>query len=168
MAINAENSVVAIEYEVKEAGTTEIVDSNKGSAPLEFITGIGQIIPGLENALVGMDINENGDILVKAEEAYGQFNPEAIQDVPKDQFDGIELEEGMMLYGQGEQGETIQVVVKSFTDEMVTIDYNHPLAGKDLMFTVSVLDVRDATDEEIATGQVGGAHCEDGSCGCGS
>ena len=168
MAINAKNSVVAIEYEVKEAGTTEIVDSNKGSAPLEFITGIGQIIPGLENALVGMDINENGDILVKAEEAYGQFNPEAIQDVPKDQFDGIELEEGMMLYGQGEQGETIQVVVKSFTDEMVTIDYNHPLAGKDLMFTVSVLDVRDATDEEIATGQVGGAHCEDGSCGCGS
>jgi len=168
MAINAKNSVVAIEYEVKEAGTTEIVDSNKGSAPLEFITGIGQIIPGLENALVGMDINENGDILVKAEEAYGQFNPEAIQDVPKDQFDGIELEEGMMLYGQGEQGETIQVVVKSFTDEMVTIDYNHSLAGKDLMFTVSVLDVRDATDEEIATGQVGGAHCEDGSCGCGS
>jgi len=168
MAINAKNSVVAIEYEVKEAGTTEIVDSNKGSAPLEFITGIGQIIPGLENALVGMDINENGDILVKAEEAYGQFNPEAIQDVPKDQFDGIELEEGMMLYGQGEQGETIQVVVKSFNDEMVTIDYNHPLAGKDLMFTVSVLDVRDATDEEIATGQVGGAHCEDGSCGCGS
>jgi len=168
MAINANNSVVAIEYEVKEAGTTEIVDSNKGSAPLEFITGIGQIIPGLENALVGMDINENDDILVNAQEAYGQINPEAIQDVPKDQFDGIELEEGMMLYGQGEQGETVQVVVKSFTDDMVTIDYNHPLAGKDLMFTVSVLDVRDATEEEIATGQVGGAHCEDGSCGCGS
>jgi FKBP-type peptidyl-prolyl cis-trans isomerase SlyD len=166
MAIEKENCVVAIEYEVKEAGTTEIVDTNKGAQPLEFITGTGQIIPGLETALVGMSKGESGDIKVDAANAYGEMNPEAVQTIPKDQFEGIELTEGMMLYGQGEGGQTVQVVVKSFTDEDVTVDYNHPLAGKDLMFTVTVLDERAATDEEMASGQVGGEHCDDGSCGC--
>ena len=167
MAIEKENCVVAIEYEVKEAGTSEIVDSNKGAQPLEFITGKGQIIPGLENALVGMEKGESGEIKVDAADAYGEVNPEAVQVVPKDQFEGIELTEGMMLYGQGEGGQTVQVVVKSFTDEDVTIDYNHPLAGKNLMFTVTVLDEREATEDEAATGQVGGEeHCSDGSCGC--
>lgn len=171
MAIEKENCVVAIEYEVKEAGTTEVVDSNKGGAALEFITGTGQIIPGLENALVGMDKGESGDVLVSAADAYGEIQPDAMQDVPRDQFEGIELEEGMMLYGQGEQGQTVQVVVKSFNDEIVTIDYNHPLAGKDLMFSVVVLDARDATADEVATGQVGGGdagHCGSGNCGCGA
>ena len=168
MAIEKENCVVAIEYEVKEAGTTEIVDTNKGAQPLEFIMGKGQIIPGLENALAGMAKGESGDFKIDAADAYGEMNPEAIQTIPKDQFEGIELTEGMMLYGQGEGGQTVQVVVKSFTDEDVTIDYNHPLAGKNLMFTVTVLDEREATADEVASGQVGGAqeHCSDGSCGC--
>jgi FKBP-type peptidyl-prolyl cis-trans isomerase SlyD len=168
MAIEKENSVVAIEYEVKEAGTTEIVDTNKGAQPLEFITGKGQIIPGLENALVGMNKDESGDILVNAADAYGDINPEALQTLPRDQFEGIDLKEGMVLYGQGEQGQTVQVVVKSFTDDEVNVDFNHPLAGKDLMFTVTVLDEREATADEAMSGQVGGAqeHCNDGSCGC--
>ena len=166
MAIEKENSVVAIEYEVKEAGTTEVVDSNKGAQPLEFITGKGHIIPGLETALVGMNKGESSDVMVKAEDAYGELNPEAVQTIPRDQFEGIDLTEGMMLYGQGEGGQTVQVVVKSFNDNEVTVDFNHPLAGKDLMFSVTILDERAATDDEAATGQVGGEHCEDGSCGC--
>jgi FKBP-type peptidyl-prolyl cis-trans isomerase SlyD len=166
MAIEKENSVVAIEYEVKEAGTTEVVDSNKGAQPLEFITGKGHIIPGLESALVGMNKGESSDVMVKAEDAYGELNPEAVQTIPRDQFEGIDLTEGMMLYGQGEGGQTVQVVVKSFNDNEVTVDFNHPLAGKDLMFSVTVLDERAATEDEAATGQVGGEHCEDGSCGC--
>ncbi len=171
MAIEKENCVVAIEYEVKEAGTTEVVDTNKGAQPLEFITGKGQIIPGLESALLGMSKDESGDIVVEAADAYGDVNPEAVQVVPKDQFADIELTEGMMLYGQGEDGQTVQVVVKSFTDDDVTIDYNHPLAGKNLMFTVTVLDEREATADEVASGQVGGGeagHCDsgEGSCGC--
>jgi len=167
MAIEKENSVVAIEYEVKEAGTTEVVDSNKGAQPLEFITGKGHIIPGLETALVGMNKGESSDVMVKAEDAYGELNPEAVQTIPRDQFEGIDLTEGMMLYGQGEGGQTVQVVVKSFNDNEVTVDFNHPLAGKDLMFSVTVLDERAATEDEAATGQVGGGeHCEDGSCGC--
>jgi len=167
MAIKEQNSVVGLEYEVKEAGTTEIVDSNKGGMPLEFITGKGQLIPGLEAQIAGMNEGESADIMVKATDAYGEINPEAVQTLPKEQFEGVELEAGMMLYGQGEDGQQVQVIVKSFTDTEVTIDYNHPLAGKDLMFAVTIISERDATDDEVATGIVGGeAHCHSGGCGC--
>ena len=167
MTVTNENCVVGIEYEVKETGTTEIVDSNKGSNPLEFIIGKGQVIPGLENALVGMNQGESGDIMVKASDAYGDINEEAVQTLPKEQFDGVELTEGMTLYGQGENGETTQVVVKSFDDKEVTIDFNHPLAGKDLMFSVTVLSAREATADEVTSGVVGGPAEEGGSCGTG-
>jgi len=168
MTITNENCVVGIEYEVKEAGTTEVVDTNKGAEPLEFIIGKGQIIPGLEKALVGMNEGESGDIMVPAAEAYGEVNEEAKQTLPVEQFEGVDLKEGMTLYGQGENGETVQVTVTSFDDKEVHVDFNHPLAGKDLMFSVTVLSAREATEDEAATGQVGGAHCDDGSCGCGS
>ena len=166
MAIENENSVVGIEYEVKEAGTDTVIDSNKGAQPLEFITGKGQIIPGLEKELVGMNEGESKTITVKAADAYGEVNPEARQTLPREQFEGIDLQKGMALYGQGEGGQTVQVTVVDFNDKEVTIDFNHPLAGKDLIFDVTVTQARPATDEEAATGQVGGG-CADGSCGCG-
>ena len=166
MAIEAQNSVVGIEYEVKEKGTTEVVDSNKGAQPLEFIMGKGQIIPGLEKALVGMNEGESADILVKAADAYGEVNPEAVQTLPREQFEGVDLTEGMTLYGQGEDGQTVQVTVKSFDDKEVNVDFNHPLAGKDLMFSVTVLSAREATADEIESGVVGGK-AEGGSCGTG-
>lgn len=166
MAIEAQNSVVGIEYEVKEAGTTDVVDTNKGGQPLEFIMGKGQIIPGLENALVGMNEGESGDIMVKAADAYGEVNPEAVQTLPKEQFEGVDLKEGMTLYGQGEDGQTVQVTVKSFDDNEVTVDFNHPLAGKDLMFSVTVLSAREATADEATSGVVGGT-AQGGSCGSG-
>ncbi len=174
MTITNENCVVAIEYEVKEAGTTEVVDSNKGAEPLEFIAGKGHVIPGLENALVGMEKDESGDIMVSAADAYGEVNEEAKQVLPADQFEGVDLKEGMTLYGQGENGETVQVTVASFDDKEVNVDFNHPLAGKDLMFSVTVMNVREATEDEVASGQVGGAQGEscgshgegDGGCGC--
>ena len=167
MSIQAENNVVGIEYEVKEAGTTEVVDSNKGGQPLEFIMGKGQIIPGLENALVGMSEGESGDIMVKAADAYGDVNPEAMQTLPREQFEGVDLVEGMTLYGQGENGQTVQVTVKSFDDKEVNVDFNHPLAGKDLMFSVTILSAREATADEISSGVVGGEPAEGGSCGTG-
>jgi len=114
-----------------------------------------------------MNAGENGDIMVKAADAYGDVNPEAVQVLPKEQFDGVELTEGMTLYGQGEDGQTTQVIVKSFDDKEVTIDFNHPLAGKDLMFSVTVLSAREATADEIQHGQIGGAPAEGGSCGTG-
>ncbi len=169
MTIVNENCVVGIEYEVKEAGTTEVVDSNKGGEALEFIVGQGQVIPGLEKALVGMNEGESGDIMVSASDAYGDVNPEAMQTLPKDQFEGVDLLEGMTLYGQGEDGQTVQVTVKSFDEKEVNVDFNHPLAGKDLMFSVTVLSAREATAEEIANAMVGGAPAksEGESCGTG-
>ncbi len=167
MVITNENCVVGIEYELKEAGTTEVVDSNKGGAPLEFIIGKGQIIPGLEKALVGMSKGESGDIMVKAADAYGDVNPEAMQILPIDQFAGVDLVEGMTLYGQGEDGQTVQVIVKSFDDNEVNVDFNHPMAGKDLMFSITVLSAREATADEISSGVVGGPATSGGSCGTG-
>jgi FKBP-type peptidyl-prolyl cis-trans isomerase SlyD len=167
MTITNENCVVGIEYEVKQAGTTDVVDSNKGAEPLEFIIGKGQIIPGLENALVGMAQGESGDIMVSAADAYGDLNPEAVQTLPIEQFDGVDLVEGMTLFGQGEGGQQVQVTVTSFDDKEVNIDFNHPLAGKDLMFSVTVVTAREATADEVTSGVVGGAPEAGGSCGTG-
>jgi FKBP-type peptidyl-prolyl cis-trans isomerase SlyD len=165
MAI-AENSVVSIEYELVEAGQSDIIDSNKGQAPLEFITGKSHIIPGLESKLLELSKGDSADIKVEAKDAYGEMNPEALETLPREQFADLELANGLQLYGQGENGETVAVTVKEFDDKTVTIDYNHPLAGKDLMFSVTVTDVRAATEDELSSGQVGGGHCEDGGCGC--
>ena len=161
------NQVVGIEYELKEKGGNEVIDSNKGQAPLEFIVGKGQIIPGLEKELIGMNVGDKKQITVPASEAYGEVNPDAVDELPKEQFAGIDLQPGLPLYGQGENGETIQVVVKEVKDDSVVIDYNHPLAGKDLVFDVNVVNAREATEDELLSGQVGGGHCNDGSCGCG-
>ena len=169
MAIEA-NQIVSIEYEVKDG--EKIVDSNVGGEPLVFMFGKGQIIPGLENGIVNMAIGEKGDILVNPTDAYGEYNAEATQEVPSDQFAGIELDLGMTLYGQGEDGETVQVTVKELKGETVVIDFNHPLAGKELMFSVAINNVRDASAEEAMTGipaenkqEEEGESCGTG-CGC--
>ena len=161
-----DNNVVSFNYEVKDAKTGEVVDSNMGQKPLAFITGKGQIIPGLENQMKGMEAGEKADILVPAAEAYGEYNPEAVQAMPREQFAGIDLQEGMTLYGQSEDGQTVQVTVKSFDDKEVTIDFNHPLAGKDLLFTVDVAEVREPTVNESLSGQVEQPGEE--GCGCGT
>ena len=165
MAIEA-NQIVSIEYEVRDGDT--VVDSNVGGAPLVFMFGKGQIIPGLENGIANMNIGDKGDVLVKPEDAYGELNPDAKQIVPKDQFAGIDLAVGMTLYGQGEDGGTVQVIVKEIGEEEITIDFNHPLAGKTLMFSVTLNNVRDASAEEAMTGvPAENKQEDDGCCGTG-
>lgn len=149
MAIE-KNQIVSIEYKVSDG--EKVVDSNIGGMPLVFMFGRGQIIPGLENAISNMSIGEKAEVLVKAEDAYGAYEAEAKQEVPRDQFAGIELEVGMTLYGQGEDGGTVQVVVQDIGDESVIIDFNHPLAGKDLVFLVGINNIREASTEEMMSG----------------
>lgn len=161
----SDNQVVSIHYELRNVDNGEILDSNINAAPLSFIVGKGQIIPGLEAKIKELKAGENADIKVMAVDAYGIYDDSAVQTLPKEQFAGLELQVGMTLYGQGEHGETVQVIVKSFNDETVEIDFNHPLAGKDLLFAISILEVREATADEILNGYVGGGH---GGCGCGS
>lgn len=160
------NKVISIEYTLNDAKSKVQLDTNVGGDPLEFISDMGQIIPGLEKELVNLNAGDKADVLVQPADAYGEYNDEAVQALPKEQFADIELAEGMSLYGTGENGETVQVVVKSIADDEVTIDYNHPMAGKTLMFSVTVLATRAATEEEIKVGVVGGMAAAGGGC-CG-
>lgn len=156
------NKVASIEYEVIDTQSGNLIDSNKGGAPLEFLVGANQVIAGLENALLGKKTGEVIKTEIKPEDAYGVYQADLIQEVAREQFSGIDLKEGMTLFGQSDDGQTTQVIVKGFNDEVVIIDYNHPLAGKALSFEVKVLGVRDASELEILQGGVGGG------CGCGS
>jgi len=114
-----------------------------------------------------MNLGDSSNVVISAKDAYGEYDEKAIQILPKEQFAGIELIKGMPLYGQGEDGGTVQVVVKEIGQESVIIDFNHPLAGKTLMFSVTVLDIRDATEDEIASGAIGGHQHDGGCCGGG-
>ncbi len=165
MAIS-ENQVVSIQYELRDGESGEVLDSNLNAAPLSFIVGKGQIIPGLESEVQKLSLNDTSDVKVSAKDAYGEYDDKAVQTLPKEQFAGLELTEGMTLYGQGEDGGTVQVTVKSFDNDNVNVDFNHPLAGKDLLFALSVTEVRDATTEELTQGYIGAP--QSGGCGCGS
>jgi FKBP-type peptidyl-prolyl cis-trans isomerase SlyD len=111
-----------------------------------------------------MNVGEKADIKVNAIDAYGEYYDDALQVVPKEQFVGVDLEVRMALYGQGEDGQNVQVIVKEIKDDGITVDFNHPLAGKDLMFSVDIVDIRRATQEELISGQIERAS----GCGCGS
>lgn len=163
--------MVSILYSVKNQDTQEVIDQNTQSEPLEFLVGGSQIIVGLEKALEGMSVGESKEVVVSPNEAYGEYRVDYLQEVPREQFEGIELKEGMTLFGHGEDGRSVQVIVKSFNDESVMIDYNHPLAGKTLVFDVKVLDIRDATEEDFMVANGGGCcgghhHGEHGGSGC--
>ncbi len=142
------NKLVKINYK----GTLEdgsVFDSSEGREALEFIAGAGMIIPGLDKGLVGLKAGDKKTISVKSEEAYGPRQDEAVQEVPKDQFPkDVELKEGMQLAAQGPQG-VIPVVIVSIGDETIKVDFNHPLAGKDLTFECEVVEVKEATEEDM-------------------
>ncbi len=167
------DQVVSMMYTLRDAETDEVLDSNEGGKPIEFLMGRGHIIPGLEEELKSLDNGANTKILVSSDKAYGVYDESLLQTHPREQFAGIELKEGMTLFGQGEDGSQVQVVVKSFSEDEVKIDFNHPLAGKDLAFEVDIVDVRDADENELATGVVagmaggccGGDHGDGGCCG---
>ena len=157
------NKVVSIEYSVKDKENNQMIDSNVGEKPLEFLFGAGQVISGLEKALLDKVAGDMVQTEIQPEEAYGIYRTDFLQEVPRDQFEGIELQEGMTLFGEGEDGKTVQVVVRGFSDSMVMIDYNHPLAGKTLLFDVKIIEVREPTEEEILQGSV--ISSESGCCG---
>jgi FKBP-type peptidyl-prolyl cis-trans isomerase 2 len=121
-------------------GTT--FDSSEGRDPLTFQMGEGQIIPGLEAALSGMSAGEAKTVTIPAAQAYGDHNPQAIQQVPREAVpDHIPLDPGTQLQVQTQDGRALPVVVTEVTEEQVTLDANHPLAGKDLTFAVEVVSV---------------------------
>ncbi|WP_121630244.1 FKBP-type peptidyl-prolyl cis-trans isomerase [Tropicibacter alexandrii] len=121
-------------------GTT--FDSSDGRDPLEFTIGSGQIIPGLEKAIPGMEVGEKKRVEIPADEAYGQPNPQAIQSVPRTEIpDNIPLDLGTQLQVQTPTGQVMPVTVVEVTEEQVTLDANHPLAGKDLVFDFELVAI---------------------------
>ncbi|MCC5989390.1 MAG: peptidylprolyl isomerase [Pararhodobacter sp.] len=119
-----------------------VFDSSEGREPLSFTLGAGQIIPGLDNAIDGMAVGEQKTVTVAADEAYGPWQPEARQAIPRDQIPPhIPVEPGTQLQMQAPSGEPIPVVVAEVSDAEVVLDANHPLAGKDLTFAVEVVAI---------------------------
>ncbi|HIB97864.1 MAG TPA: peptidylprolyl isomerase [Candidatus Thioglobus sp.] len=153
------DAVVEMHYTLKnDAG--EVVDSSKGQDPMPFIQGRGNIIPGLEKALEGMKVGDTCDVSVKPEDAYGVHHAEGIQEIPKEALQGIEnLEIGMELQSQDEQGNPFIVRVEEIKDDVVIINANHPLSGQTLHFNVSIESVREATADELEHGHVHSASC---------
>ncbi len=132
---------VVIHYEGKLKDGT-VFDTSIGKEPLEFVFGSGSIIPGLEKGLEGLEKGDKKEISVNAKDAYGEVNPEAVQKVPKEQFpQDITPEIGMQLMAQTETSE-IPVIIKDIQEDFIIIDFNHPLAGKDLIFSIEVMDVK--------------------------
>lgn len=162
MAIE-KNSVVSMFYELKDANTNEVLESNLYSQPISFILGKGQILESLEEEVMKLDCPSNADVVIKKEKGLGEYDENAVQTLPKEQFAGIDLKVGMELFGEGENGETVRVTVKEIGENDVTIDYNHPYAGRDLLFSLNIVDARVASEDEILTGIIAGSH----SCGSG-
>ncbi|MEP3055364.1 MULTISPECIES: peptidylprolyl isomerase [Ascidiaceihabitans] len=119
-----------------------VFDSSEGRDPLEFAVGSGQIIPGLDEALPGMDIGDTKKVQIPVEKAYGPINPEMQQAVPREGIpDDIPLELGLQLHMQTPNGQPMPVTVVAMDEATVTLDANHPLAGKDLTFDIEIVSV---------------------------
>lgn len=148
-----DNCVVAIHYTLtNDAG--EVIDTSAGRPPLRYLQGHGNIIPGLEEALLGRSAGEKLNVVVEPEDAYGPVQESLIQAVPREAFDGIDnIEVGMQFQAQTSQG-PIPVTVIAVDENSVTLDGNHELAGVRLNFAVEIAEVREATAEEIDHGHV--------------
>lgn len=152
----AQDQVVSIHYTLRDdAG--EVIDRSADGAPLAYLHGHGQLIPGLERELTGKKPGERLQVKVPPAEAYGEYDQALVQKVPRRTLKGVgDPRVGMRLQAQTPQGPRA-VTVTQVSGDLVTLDGNHPLAGKSLNFEVEVAAVRPATEEELAHGHVHGA-----------
>ena len=150
------NKVVTVRYTLTdEAGG--IIESSEGQEPMTYLHGSGNVIPGLEASLEGKSAGESVEVTVPPEDAYGEWDKTQVLDLPKGQFSGVsDIKAGMEFSVHSNVGEQIVTVTK-VEAESVTVDANHPLAGKTLNFDVTVVGVRDATNDELEHGHAHGA-----------
>jgi FKBP-type peptidyl-prolyl cis-trans isomerase SlyD len=145
--------VVSMEYKLTVDG--EVLDSSDDAGPLQFLAGYGNIIPGLENEMIGMKVGDSKEVTVQPADGYGEFDEEAFMEVPRTEFPAdMKLEAGAELHITDENGEHQAAYVMSFDDKTVKLDFNHPLAGAVLNFYVKVVALRKPTDEELDHGHV--------------
>lgn len=155
MILSGNPKVVSFHYTLKDS-KGEVLESSVGDDPMMFLENAGQIIPGLESAMRGMQKGEKKTINVKAAEAYGDYEQELVVQVPRAQIPKKDVAVGDQFHADNGQGHAQVVVVTAVSDSHVTVDGNHPLAGQDLQFDVEVTEVRDATKDEVAHGHAHG------------
>ena len=170
-----ENKVVTLEYALmKDSG--EVIESSKEDGSYEYIYGTGDMLPGVEKALLGLTKGDYIDITIPPEEGFGIRDESLIEEIDIDQFpDGAEIEEGMEFDVEDEDGEGIITILER-TGNSVKVDSNHPLSGKTLKVTATVIDVREADPSEIAHNHTHHHHdheecdhdnCTNDNCTCG-
>ena len=150
------DEVVLFHYTVTN-NKGEIVDNSRGSDPLAVLAGHGQILPKLEEALQELELNETKTVALKATDAYGEFSEENVQAASRDNFPKeAKLEVGMEYMASMENGQHMPFVISKIEGEEITVDFNHPLAGQDLTFEVEIMEIREASAEELSHGHVHG------------
>ncbi|MFI3258783.1 MAG: FKBP-type peptidyl-prolyl cis-trans isomerase [Rikenellaceae bacterium] len=164
------NKMVAVDYKLTVNG--EIADQSQAGAPLQFICGTGMLLPKFEEAIIGKEVGDKVAFTLEPKDGYGEKNPEAVVDLPKNIFEveGV-IPEDMLVEGNqipmaDAAGNRLVGLVVSVGDETVKMDFNHPMAGATLNFEVEVAMVRDVEPEDLAS-QGGGCSCGGGDCGSG-
>jgi FKBP-type peptidyl-prolyl cis-trans isomerase SlyD len=158
----ADNLVITIEYTLTVGG--EVIDSSAEGGPLDYLQGHENIIPGLEQEIAGMKIGESKNVVVAPEDGYGLVEPDAVIEVDRREFpDDVPVEVGVELEITDDEGDMLFATIVEVGSKVVKLDTNHPLAGKELHFEVTVTDLREASKEEIEHGHVhyGGDHHHD-------
>ena len=151
------DSVVSLSYILKNENGEEL-DRFETANPLAYMHGHGQIVPGLENVLEGLDIGDKKEVTVTPQEGYGEVQPQLKMKVSRNKFPAdVNIEPGMQFSSKMEDGREIPFTVQAIEDGAVMLDGNHPLAGETLHFSVEVVEVRLATAEELQHGHVHGA-----------
>ena len=154
----AKNNVVVMHYAVSDSEGT-LIDSSYEDKPMAIIQGSGYLIPGLDDALVDHQAGDKFEVAVACEQAYGERHDDYVQTVPREVLAGVEdLALGTQLRATTDDGEQTVIVI-DVQDDVITVDGNHPLSGLDLSFDVEIIEVREATAEELEHGHV---HSEGG------
>lgn len=181
------NKMVTLSYVLRANGKDgEIIEQTTNESPLRFVFGLGQMLPSFESNLHGLKQGDDFEMTLEAQDAYGELDDEAVVDLSKDIFviDGIFDEErfrpGNQVPMQTSSGQRLNGTILSVDDENIKMDFNHPLAGTDLHFTGNIIEVREATEEELMpmscncgcdsgcaeSGCSDSGSCGSGSCGC--
>lgn len=151
-----QHKVVSIHYQVTDDDSDELLDSSENAEPMTYLHGARNLIPGLEQALEGKQVGDELEVTVAPADAYGERSEDRVQQVPRTAFANVErVEPGVTVTAETESG-PINLVIVEVGDDTVTVDANHPLAGRSLRFAVRVEAVRDASDEEVSHGHVHG------------
>lgn len=161
-----ERTVVTMDYVLKYADGEVIESSIETNQPIQFIYGKGFLLPALEQAILGLEAGDTKTVTLSPEDAYGEWKEEGLVTLPRNQFPpDSDLEEGMMFMIENEDGSSMPLTVVKVEGDNVIVDFNHPLAGEELVFDLTIRDVREATLEELLQSPSGcGPSCDKGCC----